>query len=220
MRAYYRALQTVFDVRVDGEVIRPDGKTDPLIAKELLAYYSLSDRWCDSTREALFTSYLVCLEEEMGLARYHGLIRVLPGVVQLLDTLSRDHEFAVGLVTGNLERGAMIKLKEAGLSPYFRYGGYGSDSEDRTSLTRIGIRRGVQSVAPAPVEEAFIIGDTPLDIIHGHAAGASVIAVASARYSLDDLELYKPDLLVPDLTPADAIISFMRKRSGPPGNLE
>jgi len=115
---------------VDSEVIRPDGKTDPLIAREMLAYFNLSDRWCDATREALFESYLGCLEEEMSLARSAGLIRVLPGVSDLLEALSRQEDFAVGLVTGNLERGAHIKTGEGRpAAGYFHFGGYGSDSE-------------------------------------------------------------------------------------------
>jgi len=210
MRAYYRALESVFGIRVDGKLIRPDGKTDPLIAKELLAYFNLSHLWSDATRDALFESYLHCLEEEMCRARDCGWIRILPGVESLLEILSHQPDFAMGLVTGNLEKGAYIKLEKAGLLNYFQFGGYGSDSEDRTSLTRKGIERGARFVAPAPVEGAFIVGDTPLDIIHGHAAGARVIAVASAGYSLQELEPHMPDLLVPDLTRSDDIISFIR----------
>jgi phosphoglycolate phosphatase-like HAD superfamily hydrolase len=210
MRAYYRAMHSVFDIKVDGEFIRPDGKTDPLIAKELLAHFNLMDRWCDSSRDALFASYLGYLEEEMCRARDDGLIRVLPGVENLLQRLSGQADLGVGLVTGNLEQGARIKLEKAGLYGYFRFGGYGSDSEDRTAITRIGIQRGIQFAAPAPVEAAFVIGDTPLDIIHGRAAGAKVIAVASARYNLDDLQSYQPDMLLSDLTLSESVIAFMR----------
>jgi phosphoglycolate phosphatase-like HAD superfamily hydrolase len=93
---------------------------------------------------------------------------------------------------------------------YFGFGGYGSDSEDRTSLIRTAIERGSRLVAPATPDAAFVIGDTPLDVIHGHAAGAAVIAVASARYSIDDLRPYDPDLLVASLAPIDPILSFLR----------
>jgi phosphoglycolate phosphatase-like HAD superfamily hydrolase len=210
MRAFYRALDSVFGISVDREVIRPDGKTDPLIFKELLAYFNLADRWNEDIQETLFSSYLGCLENEMSRAKEHGLIRILPGAAALLEKLSSQPDFAVGLVTGNLERGARIKLDKAGIYGYFRFGGYGSDSEDRTELTRIGIERGARAVAPESIEGTFVIGDTPLDINHGHAAGASVIAVASARYSMDDLRMHKPDLLVADLTQTDSIISFMR----------
>ncbi len=210
MRSYYRALDFLFNVSVDGQAINPDGKTDPLIARELMACANLDHQWSETTKDALFSSYLTFLGEEMAKARMEGLIRILPGVVDLLEQLSRQDDFAMGLVTGNLEKGARIKLENAGLYQFFQFGGYGSDAENRTSLTRIGIERGIRFVSPARVEATFVIGDTPLDIIHGRAAGARVIAVASARYSLQDLESHKPDLLVPDLTQAEAIIEFMR----------
>jgi len=210
MRAFYRAFQSVLNISVDGGVIRPDGMTDPLIVKEILKHFGMADQWSENTRDALFSSYLSCLEEEMSRARELKLIRVLPGVAALLEAMSKQPDFAVGLVTGNLERGAIIKLKYAGLDRYFGFGGFGSDSEDRTELTRVGLRRGAQLAGEDRVKGAFVIGDTPLDIIHGHAAGATVIAVASAGYGIDDLQAHNPDLAVPDLTEADSMISFMR----------
>jgi phosphoglycolate phosphatase len=214
MRAFYRALKDHFDVLVDNNAIRPDGKTDPLILKELLSYCNLAERWCEKTRDALFSTYLSCLEEEMAQASSRGLIRVLPGVLDFLKNLGRQSDFAVGLVTGNLEKGAFTKLSHAGLDGFFRFGGYGSDSENRTELTRMAIQRGTRLVAPEPVENSFVIGDTPLDVLHGRSAGAYVIAVASARYGMDDLASSEPDFLVPDLTSADKIISFMRQAPG------
>jgi phosphoglycolate phosphatase len=210
MRSFYRAMKKVFDIDVDSEVIRPDGKTDPLIAQELLAHFGQSHRWNDESREALFGHYLTFLGDEMNRARRGRTVRVLPGVVELLEILSADSDFALGLVTGNLEEGARIKLENAQLAGYFRYGGFGSDSENRTELVRLAIERGVRSIAPAAPDGVFVIGDTPLDITHGHAAGACVVAVASARYSLEELKPYRPDLLVRDLTERDLILSFLR----------
>ena len=210
MRAFYRALEQVFGIPVDREVIRPDGKTDPLIAKEFLRHFGQESRWDERSREALFQRYVGFLEEEIRTAAENQRIRLLPGVKELLDTLTCQPDFALGLVTGNLERGAQIKLTGAQLTHYFHFGGYGSDSEDRTTLIRLGIQRGAQWIAPAPVEDAIVIGDTPLDIIHGQAAGARVIAVASAKYDLAELQNHHPDLLVSDLTPVDRIIAFIR----------
>ena len=209
MRAFYKALSQVFEIQVDSEVIRPDGKTDPLIAKEFLAHFGCEDRWNEKAKAVLFQAYLGFLEQEMERAKANRSIRVLPGVIDLLEHLSARPEFAVGLVTGNLEGGARIKLAHAGLDHYFHFGGYGSDSEDRTELIRTGMDRGAKKVAPARVESAYVIGDTPLDIIHGHAAGAVVIAVASARYSATDLQAHRPDLLVPDLTSIERIVAFL-----------
>ncbi len=210
MRAFYQAMQQVFGIRVDSEVVNPDGKTDPLIAKGLLEHFGQSERWNDESSAKLFAAYLELLEEEMGQARARGAIRILPGAIELLDHLAADRNFAIGLVTGNLEQGARIKLAAAGLAEYFAFGGYGSDSEDRTTLIRAAIRKGTRRVAPAHVTRAFVLGDTPLDVTHGHAAGASVIAVASARYGTADLQPYNPDLLVRAFAPVDPVLSFMR----------
>jgi phosphoglycolate phosphatase len=216
MRAFYRALRQVFGIRVDGEVIHPDGKTDPLIAQQVLEHFGQSERWNEDSRAQLFAAYVSYLEEEMQQARARGAIRILPGVTELLDRLAADPGFAIGLVTGNLEQGAWIKLASAGLASYFRFGGYGSDSEDRTTLIREAIHRGTQLVAPSAVEGVFVLGDTPLDIIHGHAAGASVVAVASARYREEDLQTHGPDLLVRALAPVGPILSFLK--AFPPGS--
>ncbi len=210
MRAFYRAMRDTFGIEVWSEVIRHDGKTDPLIAKEMLAHFGQAERWNDETGAALFSSYLASLEDEMSKATENGSIRILPGVAALLEALAARPDFALGLVTGNLEEGARIKLEKAGLAGFFRFGGYGSDSEDRTTLIRMGIQRGARLVVPQRIEEAFVIGDTPLDIIHGRAAGARVIGVASARYSMQDLGPHNPDLLVPDLTDTGSIVSFLQ----------
>lgn len=213
MRAFSRAMQSTLQVNVDGCSIEPDGKTDPLILKEFLESSCGLASWSASVQEALFEAYLICLQEEMAEAKRRSLIRVLPGVVAILEDLTRRSDYCLGLVTGNLEKGARIKLENAELMHYFRFGGYGSDAEDRTQLTRMAMQRGAQIVAPAMVSKSFIIGDTPLDIMHGRAAGASVIAVASARYSVPELKKHNPDLLVPDLTYAPEILDFMQSQA-------
>jgi phosphoglycolate phosphatase-like HAD superfamily hydrolase len=209
MRAFCRAFQEIFGLPADRRFIRPDGKTDPLIAREFLAHFGREELLNPQSRRALFEAYMNALEEEMEKARISGMIRILPGVVDLLSHLANCREFAVGLATGNLESGARIKLGKAGIDRFFRFGGFGSDSEDRTTLIRVGIERGVNLVSPEPVEASIVIGDTPLDIMHGRAAGAAVIAVASARYSTEELAAHDPDLLVPDLSHLDAILSYL-----------
>ena len=69
MRAFYRSMRQVFGIAVDSEVIRPDGKTDPLIAKEMLAHFGQENRWDQETRDAMFSSYLSYLDEEMSEAK-------------------------------------------------------------------------------------------------------------------------------------------------------
>jgi phosphoglycolate phosphatase-like HAD superfamily hydrolase len=113
--------------------------------------------------------------------------RVLPGVRERLEQLHRDG-FLLGLTTGGTEAAAHIKLARADLNHFFSFGGYGSDSPDRTELTRRAVER-ASVVLGHPVDPASIpiVGDTPLDIEAAHGAGALAIGVATGHFSVDDL---------------------------------
>jgi len=113
--------------------------------------------------------------------------RVLPGVRDRLDQL-HDDGCLLGLTTGGTEAAAHIKLARADLNHYFSFGGYGSDSPDRTELTRRGIERaGIVLGHPVDPATVPVVGDTPLDIQAAHAAGAIGVGVATGRYSVDEL---------------------------------
>ncbi|MGA1038273.1 MAG: HAD family hydrolase, partial [Ilumatobacteraceae bacterium] len=49
-----------------------------------------------------------------------------------------------------------------------------------------------------PGTRPVIIGDTPLDIIAGHASGIPVIAVATGIFSAGDLAQHNPHALIDD----------------------
>jgi phosphoglycolate phosphatase len=113
--------------------------------------------------------------------------RVLPGARETLDRLSGGG-YLLGITTGGVEAAAHIKLTRAGLSHYFCFGGYGSDSVDRTQLTRKALERaGVLLGEPIDPKEALVVGDTPHDVDAAHGAGASAVAVATGRFSADEL---------------------------------
>ena len=108
--------------------------------------------------------------------------RVLPGVTELLPRLLSDG-YLLGLVTGNLEAAAHIKLHRARLNRFFSFGGYGSDSPDRAEVTRVALRRACV-VYGAPIEpaQAIVVGDTPHDVEAAHAAGLECVGVASHHF--------------------------------------
>lgn len=113
--------------------------------------------------------------------------RVLAGVESLLEQLVND-KYLMGLVTGNLEAAAHIKLHRAKLNHYFAFGGYGSDANDRAEVTRIALERASLTFgAPIEPDETVVIGDTPNDVEGAHGAGIKCIAVASHNYSEDEL---------------------------------
>ena len=112
---------------------------------------------------------------------------VMPGVEPLLEKLI-DDGLLLGLTTGNVEAAAHIKLARANLNRFFSFGGYGSDSSDRTELTRKAIERaGVVAGAPIDRAAAFSVGDTPRDVEAGHGAGIRVCGVATGEYSVQQL---------------------------------
>jgi phosphoglycolate phosphatase len=113
--------------------------------------------------------------------------RVLPGVEQLLPELMQAG-YLLGLVTGNVEASAHIKLHRARLNRFFSFGGYGSDAADRGELTRIALKRATlvygETVA---AEQAIAVGDTPLDVEGAHAAGIECVGVASHHFNEQQL---------------------------------
>jgi phosphoglycolate phosphatase len=114
----------------------------------------------------------------------------MPGFPGILDRLEAHDGVVLGLLTGNLERGAALKLRAAGLDPTrFRVGAYGSDSAERPELPPIAARRAAALFGrPLSGDEVVIIGDTPADISCGAGIGARAVAVATGSYSVAELE--------------------------------
>jgi phosphoglycolate phosphatase len=125
--------------------------------------------------------------------------RVLAGVEELLPKLIEDG-YLLGLVTGNVEAAAHIKLHRAGLNRFFSFGGYGSDADDRGELTRIALRRAtlVYGEAVTP-DQAIAVGDTPLDVTGAHAAGVECVGVASHHFNVEQLREAGADSVISSL---------------------
>jgi phosphoglycolate phosphatase len=128
--------------------------------------------------------------------------RVLAGVEQLLPKLVEDG-YLLGLVTGNLEASAHIKLHRARLNRFFSFGGYGSDSTDRGELTRIALARARlvygETVTP---EQAIVVGDTPHDVEGAHAAGMQCVGVGSHNFDVEQLREAGADYAIASLEEA------------------
>ena len=113
--------------------------------------------------------------------------RVLAGVEELLPTLI-DDGYLLGLVTGNVEAAAHIKLHRARLNRFFSFGGYGSDSNDRGELTKIALKRAELVYGePVSADQAIAVGDTPHDVEGAHAAGIACVGVGSHNFTVSQL---------------------------------
>ncbi|MDX1648147.1 MAG: HAD family hydrolase [Longimicrobiales bacterium] len=182
------------------------GKTDPQIARELLLGAGLSHEEIDEGFERLWDRYLTNLEALLP----RDPVRVLPGVVELLDVLARLEAVGVGLLTGNIEGGARLKLSSGGLWEHFRFGSFGSDHEERDRLPAIAVGRARElygdMVSP---ELAVVVGDTPRDVACGKAGGTRTVAVATGSYSHQDLASSGPDHLLHDLSSTSEVVDLL-----------
>jgi phosphoglycolate phosphatase-like HAD superfamily hydrolase len=182
--AFHRALLAVFGTAGPIDRWEFSGKTDPQIARELLAEAGVERNRVDEGLPALWERYLGELEARLPSCPP----RVLPGVRQLLDRLAAEGQIALGLLTGNVVGGARLKLSSAGLDSRLSVGAFGSDHEVRTELVPIALRRAREHWgAHFGVEDAVVVGDTPLDVDCGRSHGARTVAVATGRFEVDRL---------------------------------
>jgi phosphoglycolate phosphatase len=114
---------------------------------------------------------------------------VLPGIPQLLGALADHSDHTLGLLSGNFEAVARLKLRRAGIGHWFAggVGAFGSDAEDRAALPAIARLRAGSAGVPCPRRHTIVIGDTPRDIACAHADGVRCIAVATGPYGVDEL---------------------------------
>ena len=125
--------------------------------------------------------------------------RVLPGVPERLQQLSRAGHL-LGLITGNGDGAAFIKLSRGDLMRWFSFGAYASAGVDRAGIVRQAVARGEAMFGEdLPNTEIFVIGDTPLDIQAAHAVGCTAIGVATGHYDADALREAGADHVVATL---------------------
>jgi phosphoglycolate phosphatase len=181
--AWQRAFEELYDVEANVAEHTDAGMTDPEIAA-IVFREAIGREGTTEERSKAIGCYLKHLPNTV--AESDGY-RVMPGVRELLDELI-DKGLLLGLVTGNIEAAAHIKLSRAGFNRFFSFGGYGSDSADRTEVTRTALRRG-ELVSGGTLSDGASIaaGDTPRDVRAGHGAGIRVVGVATGDYSVEQL---------------------------------
>jgi phosphoglycolate phosphatase-like HAD superfamily hydrolase len=203
-RAMTEALTTVFGGAGPTDY-HYDGKTDPQIVRDLMRASGHTDETIDERIAPLMERYLGGLERELASGRR---ARVFDGVRELLDRLEERGDVVLGLLTGNLRAGAAIKLQAAGIDiNRFRVCAFGSDHHARGELPGLAQRRAKEELGlEIPGDHIFVIGDTPADIECGQAIGARAIAVATGRYTPEELARHHPYALFSSLADTQAVL--------------
>jgi phosphoglycolate phosphatase len=193
--AWQRAFEGLYEIDVSIDEHTDAGMTDPEIA-EVIFREVIGHEGDPAERSKAIAAYLKHLPD--AVAESDGY-RVMPGVEDLLPRLI-EKGLLLGLVTGNIEAAAHIKLARANLNRFFGFGGYGSDSADRTEVTKVALRRGeLVSGGTLAGSACVAAGDTPRDVAAGHGAGIEVVGVATGSYTVDQLREAGADYAVPTL---------------------
>lgn len=197
------AFRNLFGIPLPKDVAY-SGRTDRAITRDMFAVHDVEDS--DENWQRLRQQYLTSLAE--SLPRCQGC--VLPGITALLERLAATDCVSVGLLTGNLQDGARLKLEHYGLFHHFAFGGYGDEHFDRNhvaesalaaALAHLGGRQAPRSV--------WVIGDTPLDIRCARWINARSLAVATGTHPRAELADHRPDVLLNDLSDWEQVLSLL-----------
>ena len=201
LQSLKEVLRQQFGVNDDLRGVEVAGKTDSGIVHQILRKQNIAVT--EQNTAAFLERYLELLEKE--LPQRQG--RLLPGVKELLPRLQARPQNVLALLTGNLRRGARLKLAHYGIWDFFEFGAFADDHHDRNELGPFAQRRAREKHAiDFAAADIDVIGDTPHDIACGKAIGARTIAVATGSFSRAQLTAHEPDLILDDFTDVEARI--------------
>jgi phosphoglycolate phosphatase-like HAD superfamily hydrolase len=194
-------LRQQFGVTDDLHGVEVAGKTDSGIVHQILRKQKIAVT-AENTA-AFLERYLELLAGELPLRPG----RLLPGVKDLLPRLQARPQNVLALLTGNLRRGAQLKLAHYGIWDFFEFGAFADDHHDRNELGPFAQHRAREKHAiNFGAADIDVIGDTPHDIACGKAIGARTIAVATGSFSRVQLAAHRPDMILDDFSEVEECI--------------
>jgi len=204
---FAEAVASVTGRPADDSGVRMSGKTDPLIALEIMERSGILEEEARSVLPKVLLALEEGLESSADRLRREGHSH--DGVREVLESLSADPRVVQSVLTGNLKANARVKLASFGLDRYLdlEVGAYGSDDQDRTRLIPVALRRVEERrgwrLDPADV---WVVGDTPRDLEAARAAGARCLLVATGGYGFEELSALSPDAVLPSLEDTDSLL--------------
>lgn len=199
------AFKPVFDNMFDKDIDMTNisGTTDALIFERMFEKEGV-----ENTPEniAKMNDYLAKHFQKQDISG----TKILPGVRELLEQLSKEKDVLIGLGTGNVKEIAFHKLKHLEIDNYFKMGGFGGKFNVRSEMIEDGIKEFEKEHGKINRKDVFIIGDTDQDIIAAKNNNAKVIAVLTGRGKREELEKLNPDYIFDDLTDTKKIIETIK----------
>ena len=194
-RAWRRSFLELYGVEVDVPSYTGRGVPDPVVGLQCFRGAIGREPEGDEMARLMMLRQRHLAEEVATSPGY----RVMPGVEPLLNRLV-DEGRLIGLITGNTEPAAHLKLARADLNRFFAFGGYGSDADERADVCRKALERARLAAGGAlDLNACIAVGDTALDVEAAHAAGIRVVGVATGEYTVDQLREAGADFVVASL---------------------
>ena len=211
-RAIHRALLDEMGTAGPIDGYRFDGKTDPQIVRELLELAGHPEFRSNDRITAVCRRYVDLLTAE--LAKPTQTTKLYPGIKELLAALEpyeADGRALVGLLTGNVQNGAALKLRSAGLDPArFVVGAFGSDSHARAELPAVAAQRAAERTGRRFTgADLVVVGDTPDDVACARPMGARTVAVATGFYDTAALRAAGATHVFQDLGDTQAVLQAL-----------
>jgi phosphoglycolate phosphatase len=209
--ALFAAVEEVLGREVERVELQTAGKTDPLIARELLTALGVPADDMQITVRRVLRKYGPQLAARRQEITNEG--KIFDGVRELLYLI--DQTRAVNTVlTGNIAVNAICKLDAFHLTRHFdlEVGAFGSDDADRAKLVQVALDRiGDKRRRFFSDDEIWIIGDTPGDFAVARANNTRCILVANGDSTIEELEALGPDVVLPDFTDPEKIMPLFRE---------
>jgi phosphoglycolate phosphatase len=213
--AFRDALVATYGTAGPIEGYRFDGRTDTGIARDLLGAAGLAEEEIVAGLPALWEGYLAGFDARRAEAPER--VQALAGVTQALSALEERGDCAVGLLTGNIREGARRKLEAAGVGfDRFSVGAFGCDHHLRPELPAVALERATRALGRTfRGKEVVVVGDTPADVECGRHLSVRAVAVATGRFSEEELRACDPDHVLPSLADTHAFLDAVyREASG------
>lgn len=204
-RTFAEVFREMFGVEQLSSDVSFAGRSDRAIALDLMKAHGAESSEASWTR--FYDAYVERLPATLKACRG----TVLPGATALIDRLAETDGVSVGLLTGNVRRGAEAKLTHYELWHHFAFGGFGDSHSSRDDIARSAVEAAGRhlNITPNGDERLVVIGDTVHDITCARAIGAYAVAVPTGFTSIDELSAAGPDLAIETLEEAAPVIDWL-----------
>jgi phosphoglycolate phosphatase-like HAD superfamily hydrolase len=205
--AFEEAFEEIFEIPNAWGDLDPHGKTDPAIFDEV-AKRELGRLLSPGEFDLLMERYEEIFEERI---QQSPRFELMPGVVAILEHLSRDTSLFLSLATGNFERAGRMKLQRGGVEHYFLTGGFGNDAREREKILLAAVAYSEEFARQRfEKDRIFVIGDTEYDIAAAKKAGLRSIAVLTNGRTHQSFEKDPPNHILQDLTDISAFMACLK----------